>query len=131
MKLYQTEKELSFNDYKPLPALYGLDNSEIDELYDNLIAAFNNACEYHSELLYMALFDDITGLKRKMFTGFVCTLSSGRIAQIIGNDKYRAIDKAVNNTIVFIADSDPDIIFSIPNTIDSLEELIKHCYKRM
>lgn len=130
MKLYNTDIELTFNDYRPLPALYGLSNADINSLYDNLLAAYNNACDYHSDLLCMALFDDIVSLKRKMFTSFVVTLSSGYIARIIGSNKYISIDKAVNNTIIFIADSDPDIIFDIPNTVESLESIIRDCYNK-
>jgi hypothetical protein len=61
MIVYQnTEKELTFSDYKPLPvSLRGIDLSGLHELRDNIENAINNAISYHSELLSIALQMDI------------------------------------------------------------------------
>ena len=55
-----TEKELTFDDYKPIRE--SLKNHTIDELeglLDNLQAAYENTFIYHSELLSIAINQDI------------------------------------------------------------------------
>ena len=61
MIIYQnTEKELTFCDYKPLPvSLRGIDLPGLYELRNNIENAIDNAYSYHSELLSMALQMDI------------------------------------------------------------------------
>lgn len=60
IKLYtDTEKELTFDDYKPLPSLRGLSLQALYELQSNLEEAIDNAVIYHSELLEMALDMDL------------------------------------------------------------------------
>ena len=56
MKLYQdTEKELSFDDYKPLPSLREVSLTDLYELSENLESAIDNAYCAGSDLLVIAL----------------------------------------------------------------------------
>ena len=66
LNLYDTEKELFFTDYKPIPTLSTLTNEELTILLDNLVKASDNACIYHSELLELALLEDIEMVKQTM-----------------------------------------------------------------
>ena len=60
MILYpDTEKELSFDDDKPLPPLRGLSLASLCELSENLQDAEGNAYIYGSELFALALDMDI------------------------------------------------------------------------
>ena len=62
-----TEKELCYKtDYKPLPDVHKLDNDCIVSLYSNIKQAMHNAAIYHSELLEMALHDDIQAIENEM-----------------------------------------------------------------
>ena len=54
-----TEKELFFSDYKPLPALHGLSLDNLYAMRENLENAIENAWLYGSELLEMALTMDL------------------------------------------------------------------------
>ena len=57
--LYDTEKELFFDDYRPLQALSEFSLDELSELLKNLENACQNAFMYGSALLEIALYDDI------------------------------------------------------------------------
>ena len=60
MKLYpDTENELTFDDFKPLPSLSGRSLPDLYELQSNLEAAQENACLYGSDLLAIALDMDL------------------------------------------------------------------------
>ena len=62
-----TEKEMFFSDYKPLPvSLRDIPLPGLYELKNNLENAIDNAFSYHSELLSMALQVDIN--KVNMYT---------------------------------------------------------------
>lgn len=91
-----TEKELFYDtDYKPLPCLDNLQSIDIISLLENLYIAIDNAFSYHSELLTMALYDDIISLQKYRMELYIKTISSGHIASVINNNKYIEIDKAL------------------------------------
>ena len=55
-----TDKELTFDDYKPIRnSLKNYSVQELKKLLDNLQSAYENAFIYHSELLSMAIDQDI------------------------------------------------------------------------
>lgn len=59
-KLYDTEKELTLQDYKPLPgSLLKFTLSELYTLSKNLETASENAWIYHNDLLALAIDMDI------------------------------------------------------------------------
>lgn len=59
MKLYQdTDRELTFDDYKQLPPLRGLSVAELRELYDNVQNAVENAWNNGADMLQIALMMD-------------------------------------------------------------------------
>lgn len=61
------KKELCFEtDYKTIPVLSFLDNNGLLFLKTNLLTALNNAAIYHSELLEIALHDDIQAIENEM-----------------------------------------------------------------
>lgn len=66
LHLYKTDKELTYDDYKPLPDLKILDLVSIKILERNIKQAYNNATLYHSELLEMALYDDIQTVEKEI-----------------------------------------------------------------
>ena len=55
-----TEKELFFEDYKPIKtSLIDYSIEELENLLDNLQAALENAYIYHNELLALAIDQDM------------------------------------------------------------------------
>lgn len=58
-----TEKEKTFSDYIPLPALRGLSVAELTELLNNLQDMEYNAFCWHSDLLQLAITGDIQKVK--------------------------------------------------------------------
>ena len=55
-----TDKELTFDDYKPIRnSLKNYSVQELEKLLDNLQSAYENTFIYHSELLSMAIHQDI------------------------------------------------------------------------
>lgn len=50
-----TEKELSFDDYKTLPPLRGVSLADLRELAENIENAIDNAWINHNDLLALAL----------------------------------------------------------------------------
>ena len=54
-----TQRELYFKDYKPLPDLSGASLDSLKELLNNLYNACENAFLYGSALLEIAVYDDI------------------------------------------------------------------------
>lgn len=60
MKLYDTSKELTFDDYKPLNySLKDYSIAELEMLADNLQAAIENGFMYGNDFLCMALDMDL------------------------------------------------------------------------
>ena len=58
--LYDTEKELTISDYKPISCLItGKTVQQLIDILENLESALDNASIYHSELLELALSNDI------------------------------------------------------------------------
>jgi len=129
MKLYQdTNKELFFEQYKPLPDLEQLDVTSIEQIYDNLLAAIDNAFVYGNELLSIALYDDIVTVKRHLLRIFTVTMSSGTIANIICSTKYNDIYKALLLTIEYQEKASDESIFNQSIDYCGLCQLIKSCY---
>lgn len=60
MKLYpDTEKELTFDDYKPLPPLRGVSLADLHELENNLENALENTFLFGAWLLQCAIDQDL------------------------------------------------------------------------
>lgn len=128
--LYDTNKELFFDDYKPIDNLIkGMNITELLSLLDNLENAIDNAFSYHSELLTMSLYDDIVLLKKRILFINIQAMSSGTVAGIIGNTKYNQIDKAINKTLSFLFNAEPENIFPLKTDYEGITSLIKECYK--
>lgn len=128
--LYDTNKELFFDDYKPIDNLIkGMNTTELLSLLDNLENAIDNAFSYHSELLTMSLYDDIVLLKQRILFINIQAMSSGTVAGIIGNTKYNQIDKAINKTLSFLFNTEPENIFPLKTDYEGITSLIKECYK--
>lgn len=131
MILYNdTEKELFYNtDYKPLPKLSGLSFQSLYELLDNLYSAADNASINGATLLENALYDDIVELKKYILTNTIKSYSSSTIAGIIGNTKYNQIDIAVNKTLLYLYNTEPENIIDIYTDPQGIADIIIHCYK--
>ena len=113
-KLYDTEKELFLSDYKPIDSVIKiLDNTGLIELLDNILQAFDNAILYHSELLSMALYDNIVTIKKRILMSCISAYGSGTIASFIGKTKYKEIDKAVNKTLYYLYHAKEENIFML------------------
>ena len=61
---HNTKKELFPENYKPLPVLHGQNADSLRELYENLQNALYNSFIYGSDLLTVALDNDIRKVKR-------------------------------------------------------------------
>lgn len=60
MKLYNDiEKELTLSDWQVLPDLKALSYDDIVELWENLYDVLENTYLYHSDLLQIAIYQDI------------------------------------------------------------------------
>lgn len=129
-KLYNdTEKELFFDDYKPLPLLCVRSFDELFDLVENLENAIENACLYGSALLENALYDDIVKVKRYTLSSLVSNCSSGTIAGYINNTKYINIDRAVNKTLYYIFNCEDEDIYNLSVNVETIEKIIVECYK--
>ena len=125
-----TEKELSMNDYRPLPDINNLSCTDLIELLENLYQASENAFMYHSELLQAALYDDIITVQKQRITDNLRFMSSGYIARIIGNTKYTEIDKAVQYTLDYINDTENEnALYILLTDPCNIESLIQAAYK--
>ena len=130
MKLYHdTEKELFFDDYMPLPSFKGETVPGLSELLDNLQDAAGNAFVNGSALLENALYDDIITVKRQLLSMIVSSYSSGTIAGIIGSNKYLLIDRAVNKTLMFSYHAEPEQLYGTGTDSESIAQLIVNCYR--
>lgn len=128
-KLYNdTEKELFFDDYKPLPLLYVRSFDELFDLVENLENAIENARLYGSDLLENALYDDIVTVKRYTISSLVSNCSSGTIAGYINNTKYINIDRAVNKTLYYIFNCEDEDIYNLSVNVETIEKIIVECY---
>lgn len=114
MIIYQdTEKELFFEDYKPIPKqeeLQKLSCTELEELYQNIGEAEGNAASNNSALLEIALFDDLIRLYRERIRIFLCFTGSGSLAQYVKSAKYNYIEKAIANGFYWLNSTDNDCI---------------------
>jgi len=63
--LYDTEKELFCNDYKPLPVLSALSDIDLLAIADNVANATENAFLYGSDLLLDKLLSDIEAIQEE------------------------------------------------------------------
>ena len=65
--LYDTEKELTISDYRPISGLItGKTAQQLIDILENLENAIDNASIYHSDLLETALFNDIVLIKKSI-----------------------------------------------------------------
>ena len=125
-----TEKELEFSDYRPLPNLDKLSFTDIAALTENLYDAAGNACAYGSALLEIALCDDIEKVNRKRFENYLRTVSSGHIAAIIGSTKYSDIDKALLAAWKFYNDAESVDFLDWKLGNETIEKIIQEQYQQ-
>lgn len=130
MKLYpDTEKELFYNtDYKPLPDLKTLDYTDLMELLENVIQACYNAIDNGAGMFQIALSDDIITINRYRFIDYLSFVSSGHIALVIGNSRYKEIDKAVNAALRYI-DNNSECLLDIGKDNEGIEKIIRIAYQ--
>lgn len=127
--LYDTSKELYFENHIPVEKVCnGLCITELLDILDNLNAALDNAEVYNCSLLAMALYDDVTYVKRYILIEIIKTYSSGYVANIIDCTKYAQIDKAINKTLLYLYKTDETNIFPLQIDNTSIANLIKECY---
>ena len=127
-----TTKELFFEtDYRPIQdRINTFKLHEIPGILENLFAALGNAYEFHTELLEQALYDDIAALKKWYIIRLVSCSSSGTIAGYIGNGKYKAVDKAVNNTIIWLSDkATTEELFEVGTDPECIKAVVNKCYR--
>ena len=132
-KLYNdTEKELFFSDYKPIPELSKLNCTELNELLQNLYDAFYNAFIHHSELLENGIYEDIVTTQKYRIEQYIITCSSGHIAIIINNDKYIEIDKAIMYTMKHLQEkyTEDSYFIDMYTDIDNIDKFIQESYKK-
>ena len=128
---YETETELKYpEDYKPIKdRINCFKLHEIPDIIKNLESAAENAFICHSELLERALCDDISELKRWYIIRFISCCSSGTIASYIGKTQYKYIDKAVNNTILYIARSaTEEELVNLDISPEGLKDIVTRCF---
>ena len=102
---------------------------DIPDIIENLSQALENAFIYHAELLEQALYSDIAALKKWYVIRLVICTSSGTIASYIRNNTYKMIDKAVNNTIVYLSDMASDEeLYNIDTDPQGIKSIIVQCY---
>ena len=127
--LYDIEKELTISDYKPISGLItGKTIQQLIDILENLENALDNASIYHSDLLEIALSDDVILIKRKLFSMSIHSMSSGTIAGIIGNTKYSQIDIAVNKALQYTYNCDGSELLIMPYNYQSVCNLVLECY---
>ena len=125
------DKELCFDtDYMPITdKINTFPLHDIPDIIENLSQALENACIYHAELLEIALYSDIAALKKWYVIRLVSCTSSGTIASYIGNNAYKMIDKAVNNTIVYLSDmASEEQLYNIDTDPHGIKSIIVQCY---
>ena len=125
------DKELCFDtDYVPITDnINTFSLCDIPDIIENLSQALENAFIYHAELLEQALYSDIAALKKWYVIRLVSCTSSGTIASYIRNNTYKMIDKAVNNTIVYLSDMASDEeLYNIDTDPQGIKSIIVQCY---
>ena len=123
--LYSNPESIkTMDDYKPIPD--GLNVTESIGLIENLYSALGNAFCCHSELLSNCLYDDIVKLKTDVFLSLIRSYSSGRIASIIGSNKYSDTDRAAEQAIQFIMEADPEQIEQL--NVSDVDSVIRDCF---
>ena len=128
-KLYQdTEKELFTEDYKQLPGLDSLSCTQLIELTENLYETMEKAYLNGNDMLAGLLYDDIVTVNKKRIFDFLLTVSSGRLASIIGSTKYSDTDKALHMTWQYTSFCEEENIFNIGTYPGNIESLIKEVY---
>ena len=127
--LYDTKKELTISEYKPISGLItGKTAQQLIDILENLENAIDNASIYHSDLLELALSNDVILIKRKLFSMSIHALSSGTIAGIIGSTKYLQIDIAVNKALQYTYNCDGSELLIMPYNYESVCNLVLECY---
>lgn len=96
------------------------------ELIESLYEKFYNAFSMHDAMEETYLYNEIIDLKTDVFLTLVRSYSSGRIASIIGSNKYSDTDKATEKAVDFIMNADPEQIEQI--NIQDLDSVILRCY---
>lgn len=132
-KLYSnTKSELFYEDYKPIPDLSKLNCTELNELLQNLYETLENAIMYHSELLEIAISEDIVTVQKYRIEQYIKTYSSGHIAIIIGNDKYIEIDKAIMSTMKYLQEkyTEDNYFIDMYTDIDNVDKFIQESYRK-
>lgn len=76
----------------------------------------------------VALYDDVCELVKRILTMLVSSYSSGTVASFINNDKYLQIDKAVNNTLLFLYHAEPEQLHDLQVDNESIKRLVLACY---
>ena len=83
----------------------------------------------HADLEAICVYDDIVDTIKDILTTLVSSYSSGTIASFIENTKYAQIDKAVNNTLYFLYNAEPEQIHDLQVDNASIKSLVCACYK--
>ena len=127
-----TKKELFFDtDYvKVRDIINQIKLADFPGVIENLMAALDDAVSYHADLLQNNIYSDICALKKWYIIRVISCSSSGTIASYIGKSKYREIDKAVNNTIIYYSDiAKHDELFNMRTDPEGIKEAVQRCYK--
>ena len=96
------------------------------ELIENLYEKLDNAFSMHDAMEETYLYNEIIDLKTDVFLKLIRSYSSGRIASIIGNNKYSETDKAMEKAVDFIMEADPEQIEQI--NVQDIDSVIVQCY---
>lgn len=86
----------------------------------------------HIDGAYMeqiGLYDDVCELVKRILTALISSYGSGTIASFINNSKYLQIDKAVNNTLLFLYHAEPEQLHDLQVDNESIKNLVLACYK--
>ena len=127
-----TEKELKYKNYKPLPTLNNLNCTETIELLENLYSALCCTETYNADALSIALYDDIVIVQKHRIENYIRTVSSGQIALIIGNTQYTEIDIALMAAMKRLSKqyTEDDIFFDIGTDTGKLYNYIRTAYRQ-
>lgn len=76
----------------------------------------------------IGLYDDVCELVKRILTTLISSYGSGTIANFINNCKYTQIDKAVNNTLLFLYHAEPEQLHDLQIDNESIKNLVLACY---
>ena len=127
-----TTKELFYDtDYvKVRDIINQIRLSDFPETIENLMQALDNAVIYHADMLMNNIYSDICALKKWYIIRIVSCSSSGTIASYIGKSKYKDLDKAVNNTIIYYSDiAKHNELFNMKTDPEGIKKAVLRCYK--